>query len=65
MKNTPIEQDDNETVLGSTAEWELTMDGTTFDLRRCTNCGFTADFPKDMSSCIWRRCPNCNKEMRW
>ena len=55
-----------ETVLGGDyAEWEIVMNGTSLDIRKCTNCGYTSDFPKDMSKCIWRECPECHKEMRW
>lgn len=55
-----------DTVLGGdTAEWELVEAFTTFDKRRCTNCGKTGTFPKDMSKCVWTSCPECGKEMRW
>ena len=55
-----------DTVLGGdTHEWRLRMSGTSLDIRECSNCGFTSDFPKDMNKCIWTRCPNCHKEMRW
>lgn len=55
-----------ETVLGGDyGEWELVEAFTTFDKRRCSNCGKTDTFPKDMSKCIWTNCPDCGKEMRW
>lgn len=63
----PIEQDRmNDTVLGGDyGEWEIVMEGSSLDIRKCTNCGYTSDFPKDMSKCIWTSCPECHKEMRW
>lgn len=63
----PIEQiDTRDTVLGGDhAEWELVMDGTSLDIRKCTNCGFESNFPKNMTDCTWTACPNCHKEMRW
>lgn len=55
-----------DTVLGGDyAEWEIVMEGTSLDIRKCTNCGFASDFPKDMNKCIWTSCPECGKEMRW
>lgn len=63
----PIERGNTyDTVLGGDhAEWEIVMSGSSLDIRKCTNCGFTKDFPKDMSKCIWSKCPECGKEMRW
>lgn len=61
-----IRNETHDTVLGGDyAEWEMVMEGTSLDIRKCTNCGFTKDFPKDMSKCIWTSCPECGKEMRW
>lgn len=55
-----------DTVLGGDDyEWELVMKGSSLDIRRCTNCGYTSDFPKDMKLCVWNTCPECGKEMRW
>lgn len=62
-KKEPVQ---NDTVLGHDLyEWKLIVSGTSLDIRQCENCGFTSDFPKDMSDCIWTTCPECGKDMRW
>lgn len=63
----PMEQDNTpDTVLGGDyAEWDIVETFSAFDKRKCTNCGYTSDFPKDMKLCIWTSCPNCDKKMRW
>lgn len=58
--------DPEETVLGGRyGEWIMVTSGTSLDIRRCSNCGFASDFPKDMNNCIWTKCPECGKTMRW
>ena len=65
-KKTIEQTEAHDTVLGGDyAEWEIVMSGTSLDIRKCTNCGFSSVFPKDMSKCIWTSCPECHKEMRW
>lgn len=51
-----------ETVLGS-AEWEIVARHNAYDIRKCPNCGYVGTFPKDMTKCTWRECPNCKTPM--
>ena len=60
--------DKPETVLGGDGDcayWDIVEEYSSFDIRKCSACGWSTSFPKEMSDCILKTCPGCNREMRW